>query len=267
MDSLELNGTSASRPYILGIDYSPDGRYLLSCGEDGTVRLWDVSTSTCKYLLLKDKWVAPTESSLFLNLGGASCQSVAFSSDGMWIATGGRDGITIWETSLVLSGHLSELTKDDDQSQQYRLKFQADESEGVGRLEYSPDDKFLVASDANGLTIWNWHIGKPMRSFEFTSVVPYSQRPLVVSADALWISAVYEKRESLAEFVRMWDVQTGSIVHDLGPSDMSRNGVIRTLAFSPDGSRIAAGSRNGIVQVWSTSSGELLQIFSSGITG
>ena len=29
---------------IYGVDFSPDGRYILSGGADGTARLWDVQT-------------------------------------------------------------------------------------------------------------------------------------------------------------------------------------------------------------------------------
>ncbi|MFH0816636.1 MAG: Ig-like domain-containing protein [Methanobacteriota archaeon] len=59
--------------------------------------------------------------------------------------------------------------------------------------------------------------------------------------------------------VRIWDSETGALVKDLA----GHNGSVTSVAFSPDGKRLASSSESGIIKVWNATSGALL----SNLTG
>ena len=68
-----------------GIEFSPDGKRVITSGSDGTARVWDTATGK-----------------LLFTLSGHTSTVVKarFSPDGKWIATAGKDGTTrLWEAA------------------------------------------------------------------------------------------------------------------------------------------------------------------------
>ena len=55
----------------------------------------------------------------------------------------------------------------------------------------------------------------------------------------------------------IWDSDSGEVLLDLYPEDFVLE--IRGIAWSPDGTRLATYSGDGIIAIWDTDTGELLQ--------
>lgn len=110
---------------VTQIAFSPDGGVLASGHYDGVIRIWDMRTGT-------EIWNIST---------GAVVESLAFSSDGRLLASGGsfEDSLVrIWDAG---NGEL--------------LRELAGHPVGVVKLLFSPDSQFLVSASYDGMVrLW-----------------------------------------------------------------------------------------------------------------
>ena len=103
--------------------FSPDGRLLVSCGEDSKIIVWDFARRL-RIATLTDHsdWVT----------------SVAFSLDGRWFATGGADKtVIVWDSASLQKAAVLH-----------------DHTTQVQGLAFSPDGR-LLASSAEQTIIWS----------------------------------------------------------------------------------------------------------------
>ncbi|XP_023696756.1 transcription initiation factor TFIID subunit 5 isoform X2 [Paramormyrops kingsleyae] len=86
---------------VYGISFSPDRNYLLSCSEDGTVRLWSLQTFTCLVCYKGHNYPV---------------WDVQFSPHGYYFTSGGHDRVArLWATDhyqplRMFAGHLADIT-------------------------------------------------------------------------------------------------------------------------------------------------------------
>ena len=265
-----LTGHSA---LVSTIQFSPNGKLLVTAGTDRSVRLWDTQT-----------WYEFYHWQSYNN----GIWSVVFRSDNNQFITGGQDGIArIWdvETGNILrtfggypQGILSvdcypsslstvdinnqepaipaiAIANHDGQikvwnTQTGKLLHTLAGHEGqVWKVRFSPDGRWLASSGMeNSICLWNQAgelfatlIGHPavVRGIVFT---PDNRFIVTGCFDGCW---------------RLWDVQT---YQQVGCYQAHANW-IWNLACSPDGQMLATASADGTAKLWETATGKLLETF------
>ncbi|CAE6433444.1 unnamed protein product [Rhizoctonia solani] len=251
--------------WVNSVSFSPDGTRLFSGSLDGTIRVWNIQDPYLK--LLEGRTSGPILPSPVL--------AVRYSHSASQIATGSSNGIVhAWSvhTGRMILGPLCGHT------------------DSVAAIDYSPDDIYIVSASWDGtLRIWNSQDGKdmygPMQSHSDTVYcVRFSpNRPLMVSGSGdgkvkVWdissgrlIGALFEGNNAIhsVEFslnghvvigsadgtIRVLDQETSQLI--AGPYEGHR-GLVSSIEFSTDGSRILSCSYDKSISVLDTYTGRII---------
>ena len=202
---------------VLSVAVSPDGRRIVSGGDDKTVRIWDAGTG--------QQVGAPLTGHTELVAG------VAFSPDGRRIASGSWDKtVRIWDADThqqigaPLTGHTGWVT-------------------GVA---FSPDGRRIVSGSFDK-TVRIWDAGSGQQVGAPLSGHTNSVFGVAFSPDGRRIVS-----GSTDETVRIWDAGSGQQV---GAPLSGHTGTVFGVAFSPDGRRIVSGSVDTTVRIWDADTG------------
>ena len=212
------------------MQFSPDGTQLaLSCPTG--VWFYDVKTGK--------------ELSLFTGKRG----TLTFSPDGRFIAKGG-DQFQLWEIAT-----------------QREVPLKTDFPD-ANVLRFSNDSKTLVCLGKEGDKIYRLNV-ETGKNTEIKLQKESSGLHLIDCALAEGKIAIGGRNGSL----EVWDTTTGekiSTLREMGkqvdiPNKFTETNRAITLAFSPDGTRIAAGNLDTTIQIWDTTSGEELTVLQTSI--
>lgn len=207
------------------VHFSPDGRYLVSCSPDTTVRLWDVATGT---------EVRRFEG----HMGALDC--AVFSPDGQMVAGGGgyayKDGkwqgsdFSVWLWN-VATGRLI-----------HRFEGHTGRVPGAA---FSPNGQSLVTASWD-CTVRLWDIPSKQPTQVLKGHGNGTGTAVAFSPDgSLVVSGVWDGT------IRMWDAQDGRELHVLE----GHGAQLETIAFSPDGSQVLSASADRTMRLWDAKTG------------
>ncbi|EDX87892.1 hypothetical protein S7335_5605 [Synechococcus sp. PCC 7335] len=204
---------------------------LASASYDGTVRLWHAIKGECLAVLggseLSDSELSGSNVSDSDRSDSNRLSSVAFSPDGLVLASGGASGyLHLWHVKTKKAWQL------------------LDAQQPIRSIAFSPDGN-TVAVGANDGNIWRWNY----RTGESLQML---------SGHTSWISAItYSPNQMLASgsedrSVRIW---RGNLC--LRQLQGYSNG-IWSVAFNRQGTLLASGNQDRDLRLWSVQTGELL---------
>ncbi len=241
------------RNYVAACAFSPDGRRLVTAGNDGSILLWD--TTRWKRLRKMGQEHTPVT-------------SLAFSPDGRWLAAAEVGDIHLWNTAtwaevaisqpdveettclafspdslLLAAGDRgpNEIRIFDMETRELRQRLKK-HSTSVTAVVFSPSGSTLVSSSEDGF-------------IKATNTVDWNSRYTRQMEGGVTSLAVSPNGRVLASgghnhTARLWIAATGEPYLTLrGHAD-----AMRAVAFAPNGRTLTIGSEDGTATVWNTTS-------------
>ncbi len=220
---------SAHAGAITDLRFAPAGNCLAASSDDGTVSFWNIDGQRTQPALAPDQ---------------GPINSIAWSPDGARIAVAHTDGmVRIWR--------FPELTA---------IKELEGHQASVFRTTFNGDGRYLATcSRDQTLRIWrttDWsQITAPRMHRGFVTDVRFHPQ------DALQLATSCNDRT-----VRQWRIdasESAELTHKLRGFDQT----VSAIAYSLDGTVLAAGSYDGLVRAWNSSTGQLIVSRSSAPAG
>jgi WD40 repeat protein len=254
----ELRCLVGHRGGVWALAVSPDGKQLLSSGEDKVPRLWSVEpmregraiterAEASRFPVFSPDgrqvlsgaadhtvvlWDLASGKDVRRFEGGTGlANGLAFTPDGRYILAISSDSLLAWETATG--------------KRLYRNKV----PRAVG-LAASPDGRTAATSSMDrSIHLWDVQTGRLIRTYVGHTAAVWN---VVFSSDGRrLLSAGWDGS------ARLWDVALGKEVRRFE----GHRGHVYSVAFSPDGRRVLTGGQDGTLRLWDTETGKELHCY------
>ncbi len=230
--------SKARRGWVRRLTYSPDGRLLVSAGDDHATCIWHAQTGRLIRVLEGQ---------------GTPVTSVAFTDEDHLIARHSNGAVRQWSLD---SGPAVGLPQAEDTSSR-SVRIPPRIAEQVRCLEpidepitavYSPNGDIIAVGHMGFLaTLWDVRTGRLLRKLHTSRDLVSA---LAFSPDGQTIAAA----TSYDNMVELFSVRTGRKKRTL----FGHTSRVNSICFSPDGRRVATASDDGSIVIWNPRSGRLM---------
>ncbi len=220
-----VNVLTGHKNIVWDLAFSPDGSYLVSVSSDLTAQIRDwPGTEIVKTLDFKGEMVR-----------------TRFSPDGKTLALGGVDtttrGAAVWTYAVGT----------------WEPELSFPEFLNITALAYSPDGKVLVGGGTSrNVQVWNASTGAKLFTLSHAHQVTNS----AISPDGLTVATATCKTIGNAGCkegeIWLWDLSNGRLLRKLAGFTGGVNNGVSSVAFTPDGLFLFAGSSDGTLRAYST---------------
>ena len=204
--------------FVRAAAFSPDGKTLATSGYEDLIILWDVDTGRVKRRFFSS---SPNG-------------TLVFSPDG---------------SEFVYGGHGDDILIRDAETGELKDKLE-EHNDSIHALVYARDGKTLFSA-GDGILMWDVEKRELVKSL---SERTKRYTALTLSSDGQTIAAAIKIRAHPIEdsVIELRSADTGALKKQI---DLSEVKAVRSLSFSPDGSKLASAGSNGVM-LWDVETGE-----------